>query len=418
MQPGQISRTESAFKRPKFVGGGKLLLLKTPDDRDLALAAMAEAIMESNVAMGEAENDSLFAQVNGPVPGPEGPIAIVRDCEPLKAMRMMLDHIARGLEARGISGTLVPAKEQRDKHFHNISFPALTAGLFLPMDTGIFNDPDKLARHLNRVGGWKIEAELTRTVLTPLIDWVLGIDGSTYVGIGVPHFLVEPDAVTDLVLGVLPVEWMVMVTRVTSQRRKRWISMRDYGAVVVGEYAPDRAEAETRGDLTNLLRQAAPHLNAGMIRQATTGMHADRRSYLGGVLPKDFLSSQLSSSQFLLIHLEHDYVHDAYAQQVMTGSQLAKTQALPTSRWHVEALGGDRHLVTHTDPGAWFDLTDTPTGHEAQPSPVSEDVLHQARIDFGDAIMTPRTLADYPPNLPADDVEAWFKHHSIPPPSN
>jgi hypothetical protein len=112
------------------------------------------------------------------------------------------------------------------------------------------------------------------------------------------------------------------------------------------------------------------------------------------------LVKTIGRSFWVLAHLEHDHVFYAFVTQVLTGSQLSKTY-LPAERWTVTPLGQDRHLVRHTQPEMWFD-TSPPRFDQGgtRIQAVPQDVLDQAREDFGAAIMTAQTLEEHPPPLP------------------
>jgi hypothetical protein len=280
MAIGEVTYTLSAFKRAGFVGRGGQLVLESGHEMPRAFEALAAVIMESNEAMVEIETRELWGQVNGPVPTPQGPMALVTECEPAKALTMVLDQIKGGLERRGISGRLRPAKTVQHKVFDNNSYRSLGALLMLPVDEDLLLGGYDPRERGPRPFQWLVSPELTRAAVTPLLDWVLEVDGPVYVWIGATQIELGPDAVVDFVCSTLPVDYMVAVRRFPDDSRLRRVCFSEYGGVTVQSFDPTQPREHHLAQLTGLLEQLAPHINAGLVREASTGTR-DRQSSRG-----------------------------------------------------------------------------------------------------------------------------------------
>lgn len=106
-------------------------------------------------------------------------------------------------------------------------------------------------------------------------------------------------------------------------------------------------------------------------------------------------------------------MYDVGVAQVLTSAQLANNSALAPERWHVEPLTEDRHLVAHRDPEAWLKQE---AGSASEPRRwadfLNDEVVSQARADFGEAIMTAETLERHPGPLSPRHLQAvatWLR---------
>jgi hypothetical protein len=386
------------------VGSGGPLLLETSHNRKDALYAFQYAIGKTNDDFVELEKDELWARINAPVPTPDGPMALVTECEPSRALTLMLEKLARGLEEAGVSGKLRPGKQFIDYHFENNAFPALNALVTLPVDqAALLASYDPYIKRPDRVE-WLVERDITRQVVDRVMEWVLDIEGPVQVWVGATRFQMDAESVADFVVDTLPSQYMLSVARSTGHDRRRAAQFSEYGCLSVASYDVNLSRAQHLSELIGVMRSIAPQSNTAFVREASSS--ATERTLLRILPPISALVEAVGGSLWTLPHLERDYVYDAYVAQVLTQSQLAKTSDLPPTRWSIEDLGADRHLVVHRAPDLWFENDPTPYGDRVGPriSPVSDEVLAQARADFGDAIMTSRTLEEHPPDLPHDEL--------------
>jgi hypothetical protein len=316
----------------------------------------------------------------------------------------MLEKLARGLEEAGVSGKLRPGKPFIDYHFQNNSFPALSALVTLPVDqAALLASYDAYLKRPDRVE-WLVDGDITRQAVNRVVDWVLGIEGPVQVRVGATGFRMNAESVADFVVDTLPSQYMLTVARSPGHDRRRAVRFSEYGCLSVASYDLDLGREQHLGELIAVMCSVAPRSNAAFVREASSS--GSGRTLLRTLPPTNALVEAVGASLWTVLHLESDYVYDAFVAQVLTERQLAKTSELPSERWSVEDLGTGRHLVVHRTPDLWFDKDPTPHGDRTGPrvSPVSDEVLAQARADFGDAIMTPRTLEEHPPDLPHDEL--------------
>lgn len=83
-------------------------------------------------------------------------------------------------------------------------------------------------------------------------------------------------------------------------------------------------------------------------------------------------------------HLLSRYTPDAHGIQILTDQHL--TRARDLSAWNIQELGHGRYLVEADDTTPWY----------STPLP-DQDVVDQARADFGDMILTKEVIAANPP---------------------
>lgn len=410
----EVRYSTAAFKRAGFLGAGGQLLLETSHDSTAALAGLEQVISASNEFFAELEMQGLWAQINRPVPTPEGPLALVTECEPARALTMMLDRIARGLEESGISGKLRPATRPPADIFGRVSYPALGAMVMLPIERETLHESyDPWIRRPSRVG-WMVDPTVTQSVVGAVMDWILHIDGRVQVSVGGSRFVTDPSGVSDFVVDALPVDHMIRVSRSPDPEHRRVVEFSQYGCLSLVEFDVTRDRRGQLIELTDILRAASAHANNAFIRELSSS--GGTRAALLRQPPKSPLMEAVDHNFWMPTHLEGDYVYDACVTQVLTSSQLEKIHELPGERWSVEDLD-DRYLVRHLQPELWFDTDPRPFNDRPGQlgSPIDEATLAQARADFGDAIMTPSTLETHPPNLPYEDlVEALGLVHLRP----
>lgn len=405
-QHSGVSYTLSAFKRARFVGGGKHLLLQADQHPEVALQAMREATYAVTEALHDYEiRDEAYVVLDGPVPSPNGPIARVQDCEPAKALPLMLEHLAADLTARGITGKLVPAKEAKDRSaVARDEWPVL--GMILsPLDDidAMYDAYEDWRHHQLRKGSW-VEQQRLRRVVTTLIDWMTEIQGPVLIH---TTTTVEADrtGLVDYVVQALRGRPRLAISASDPDHNKRRQVRFAYSEVIVYDFDPDHPRTQQLVALTDLATTLAPDLAYALVRELGTSTRDV--IYLRDVPPTIGLFNDLSFTGPVM-HLEPHYVFDAGVAQVLTTSQLTKTN-LPPERWHVDDLRDDRHLVTAADPDPWLhpdphyihrDNTTLP------PDWTDPDALATARADFGHAILTLDTLRQNPPPLTADQIRA------------
>ena len=271
MTTGHVSYSLPAFKRARFVGrGGQVVLEGVGADALGALDAFAVAVEDCTEYLVEFEAREIWGQVNAPVLTPDGPMAYVTECEPAKALPLMLERLRDILEREGVTGTLRPGRQARHPLFGNNEFPCLGAWLFLPVD-----EDEVLATYSTANRGpikqaWAVSAEETRAVLAPVINWVLAVEGPVYVTVGSTGFQMDPGAVEDFVVSTLPVDSMVEVQRIPDDRRCRRVAFSSYGAVIVQAFDPSIERTDILNHLMVLARSVAGDTRGAFIREMGT----------------------------------------------------------------------------------------------------------------------------------------------------
>lgn len=405
-----VTYTLSAFKRARFVGGGKPLVLRADQDTAIAMDALKNAAARAWEVLYPLEGKGLaYVTFGATVPTPQGPMLQVIDCEPAKALPLMLESLAAELTALGITGQLTPVKTVREADmFGGAEVPVLGMA-FAPLeDTEAMFATYEDWRDAPGLRGCWVPPERLNLVVHTLAEWVTAVEGTLIVHSSAASIEMDPAGLVDYVTQHLRAPSVLRVSAISpDQRRRRQIVFCD-AEVLVYDYDPDHPRTDQLASLTDLFTRLAPHLAYGLIRELTTKTNSI--IFCNRVPPTIKIFDDLKHT-FIVKHLEPHYVFDAGIAQVLTGSQLAKT-TLPDSRWTITDLGHDRHLVTSLQPEAWLHPDPHLTYHpfrDPPPSDWTETPSHAAaiaaaRADFGPAILTLDTLRQHPPPLTPDQI--------------
>jgi len=395
----KVSYDLSAFKRAKFVGGGKAMRLEADQDDATAIAALHDACEVVTDEFVEREHIDDYVMVGDPVPTPSGPMAPVQDCEPAKALPLMLERVAAELAARGINGRLVPVKTEPDLPFSMEVFPTLGMLLAPLIDTdAMYAGYGSWLNGTPQFACW-VEPARLRRVVSELVEWATQVEGQILVGV-VDRIEVSRTGLVDYVCSTLLREFMLTLSVTTSDnRRRRQVRFIDMD-VIVYDYDPDRPRREQLTHLSDLATNVAPDLSFALVREMGTNGIAVRQ--LRSIPPTIELFHILQRTTEIK-HFQSQYVFDAGVAQVLTSNQLGRT-TLDSQRWKVRDLGSDRYLVTDVDPDAWFypEPRHRPGRNMPREPWMEPDVLATARADFGPAILTLDTVRENPAPLAAE----------------
>lgn len=164
----------------------------------------------------------------------------------------------------------------------------------------------------------------------------------------------------------------------------REIRFEDWGVSAWRGSYPGLSQIERVERLCELLVEAAPDLEVGGINFLFT-----RSSGLFTTVPDVPWDG--------VPQLWSTYLPDAYAVQVVTDEHLAKAHDL--SAWHVETVAPGRHLVRAKDLQPWFNLDANLGPYDPETRSMrqfpADDVLDQARHDFGDMILSYETYREF-----------------------
>ena len=81
-----------------------------------ALRLLSQAVDVANdvLAAEEAAGREMYGLVDAVAPGPHGPVARFKECEPAAALRLYLSTLTSTLEELGVAGRLLPVAPQID----------------------------------------------------------------------------------------------------------------------------------------------------------------------------------------------------------------------------------------------------------------------------------------------------------------
>jgi hypothetical protein len=163
-------------------------------------------------------------------------------------------------------------------------------------------------------------------------------------------------------------------------KRGRMATLSPGGAAVmqeIGTQVPWQQRLEAVRDALNTL--PIQYLDLAFIRPATR--YAQFWTAIGQrqKLP-DLHESDVRYNR----HLLSGYTPDAHGIQILTDQHLSRARDL--SAWNIQELGHGRYLVEAEDPTPWYS-TRLP----------DQEVVDQARYDFGDIILTKEIIAANPP---------------------
>jgi hypothetical protein len=377
----------------RFVGRSGPLQFTTDAPIDQALAVVRTA---AHTALPEGDPDGPNIVYDSVGPSEGGPIIFITHCDTRELLAQFLTQLAANLEAAGWSGRLAPARRFEPPR---VWAPAmsLNAVALLDWDVALSSEPTGTD---TPYPGWWVDPVLTRRLLTPVLEWCLQGPGQVYLQAGGSSMVVGRDAVVELVL-----------------HERGWHAARDNVEVLVLDQSPEalkraavgingeflvesrdlsRGWAEQQADLARLADSVAPDLANAFLRvnpaTASAGREAALKAPPAGV--------RAGGNTWMYAHLETGYLFDAHGYQVVTTDHLDRIGELDPSRWRVQALGSDRHSITHHNLSAWLDVDPTPYSRgdtiQQRPQVPPEPILQQARRDFANALITPEVVTAKP----------------------
>ena len=315
-----------------------------------ALRLLSQAVDVANdvLAAEEAAGREMYGLVDAVAPGPHGPVARFKECEPAAALRLYLTTLTSTLEELGVAGRLLPVAPQIDDRWYgNNTFGALAAVLQLPVDVAGF-----LADWRSSTSGphssWWVDESHTEAVLAPVLTWVLDAGDNLQMTVGLTHSRPHRSEAWALLVAGLRLGAQVFVRADDGPSRMRGLYAPAFGDVLVPSYEPSRPRTSHLETLVGLLRTCAPEPRGGWVQEADTSTIA-LSDLLTRVPPVHPLMQRVGNTAWSLFDLEHDHVVDAFVAQVLNDAQLANTHDLSVARWQVTEIGPDRHLVVARD---------------------------------------------------------------------
>jgi hypothetical protein len=234
----------------------------------------------------------------------------------------------------------------------------------------------------HRTSHWHIPGDVTEKIVDHAAAWTDAGGDRSIVYLGDFPIAVSPDAdvVSMMNSSLIHNNGTANIRYQLNKKRGRMASLGPGGDATmqeIGAQVPwqQRLEAAHRA-LRNIPNQ---HLDLAFIRPAPrwtqSWIQIDMRQKLPDLREYDIRYNR---------HLLSRYTPDAHGIQILTDQHLSRARDL--SSWNIQEIGHGRYLVEAEDLTPWYS-TSLP----------DQDVVDQARHDFGDMILTKEVIAANPP---------------------
>jgi len=275
----------------------------------------------------------------------------------------------------GVSGLIQAAEEARVGAWPTDD--ATPAG-FLAWSHQI--NPDVTA--VERQSHWHVEPAATKAITQHAAGWTAGGGDHSIVHLGLFSMALAPDAdVSPIMEASLARNQNTACIRYRPEERSgrtAYLSSGGEGILqVIGASVPWQHRVDATR--TGLLTCPTEDLNLAFIRPATPRAQFWSSIHMRQELP-NLLEHNIRYNRHLLSH----YTPDAHGIQILTGNHLELANDL--AAWKTKKIGPDRYLVEAPDLAPWY----------SEPLP-NDEAVDQARRDFGDMILTKKTIAANPP---------------------
>lgn len=220
---------------------------------------------------------------------------------------------------------------------------------------------------------WGVPHEITVACAREWVDWAVPFDGPATL---YPALVdVSPEDALDLL--VPEVEGAQVHCQLlgapTGSTVTRIVTAGHFGAVMLTETGSGKAPITQALEMTT--DRLLPHATYAKVRLARPNA------------TRWFAAGDISDERnFYIRDLWSQYVADPNGIQILTDSHLEKAQDL-TTNWDVTSAAPGRRLVRARDLTPWFATVDLEQVTWQQQF-VHEDVLDQARRDFGDMVLS------------------------------
>ncbi len=295
-----------------------------------------------------------------------------------------LAELASRLEADGHSGTIAGASDswfQLGAQATGARPIACSTTLALTMDTPYQDGPRNQWGNVKRV--WGVPQDATRQRARDWVDWVVPEQGRAVVVQALADVTRE-DAL-DVLLPQIERVWVEaqLLGSPEGTTRTRSVRVRPFGEVTLTDTGSGKDRVtQAREMLNDLVLSRAADLDYATVR-------VNRAS-------ADFWTASQPQATLWLgnRHLWSSYVADPNPIQVLTDAHLDKAHDL-SQRWDVTPITEGRWLVQAKDLTPWFnDINELHAERGWQY--LDQDLLEQARYDFGDMILTQEVAAAQP----------------------
>lgn len=234
----------------------------------------------------------------------------------------------------------------------------------------------------HRRGHWHVPADATERIVEHAAAWTIfgGEESIVYLGFFPLAVSPEADVASMMRLSLIQNDHTVSIRYQSDKQRGRMAVLSPGGSAVMQEIGAEIRWQERLQAVESALNTVPPHyLDLAFIRPAPRYTRSWDQIDIRLPLP-DLHESDIRYNR----HLLSRYTPDAHGIHILTDQHLARARDL--SSWNIQELGSGRHLVEAEDTTAWY----------STPLP-DQDIVDQARHDFGDMILTKETIVANPP---------------------
>ena len=326
-------------------------------------------------ALGAANNsDGTFAE--GGWQTPTGIVFLVTDPGKSGDFEEWMSRLVSKLESMGATGELEGTRPAGFLGDWPTDDPTPAAFLAWPEDLEAVTADEYRESH------WHVPTVATAGIVDHAAAWTEAGGDQSIIFLGTFPLAVSPetDVASMMRSSIIHNNHTASIRFQSDQQRGRMATFNPGGAAVmqeIGAHVPWQQRLEAvRSALNSLPIQ---HLELAFIRPAPPWANSWTRIDVPQKLP-DLREFHIRYNR----HLLSRYTPDAHGVQILTDQHLA--QARDLSSWNIQELGHGRHLVEAADLTAWY----------STPLP-DQEVVDQARHDFGDMILTKETISANPP---------------------
>jgi len=250
-------------------------------------------------------------------------------------------------------------------------------------------DLDAVTADKYRRGHWHVPPEATERIVEHAAAWTQAGGDQSIVNMGSFPLAVAAEAdVASLMSSALIHNDKTASTRYQPEQQRGRMAFLSPGGEAVMQAIGARVPWQQRLDAVRDALSSLPsqYVDLAFIRSAPsytrwwTQIDVRQKRDMRQKLP-DLHESDIRYNR----HLLSRYTPDAHGIQILTDQHLALARDL--SSWTIQELGHGRYLVEANDLALWY----------SAPLP-EQEVVDQARHDFGDIILTKEVIASNPPH--------------------
>ena len=335
--------------------------------KNCSIDGLSQALNAAN------DPDGTFAQ--GGFQTPTGIVFVINDLGRPGDFENWMSRLVGNLEGVGVTGRLESAKPSYVGDWPTVD---PTPAAFLAWQ----EDRDAVTADEDRTSHWHIPDDATERIVDHAAAWTDagGNHSVVYLGSFPLEVSAEADVASMMRSSLIHNNRTGSIRYRSEQQTGRMASLGPGGDATMQEIGAQVPWQERLKAAFSALRHIPTQdLDLAFIRPAPrwtqSWIQIDMRQKLPDLREYDIRYNR---------HLLSRYTPDAHGIQVLTDQHL--TRARDLSSWNIQELGNGRFLVEAEDLPTWY----------STPVP-DQEVIDQARHDFGDMILTKETIAANPP---------------------